>query len=116
MTFPNRRGVSFDGVHYAPGRRFRVIAEGAQLEGMVPEPDYRGSAWRGWQQSLEPGDVVTCTGFGAGWGGDPGYGVEFTSDQAEAERAGNCEIRPMAGGIFNYRPAPGVLEPDESES
>lgn len=116
MTFPNRRGASFDGVRYAPGRRFRVIMRGAQLVGMAPEPGYPGGAWRGWEQKLKPGDIVTCTGFGAGWGGDPGYGVEFTSDKAEAAHAGNCEIRPMAGGIFSYRPAPGVLEPDEEAS
>lgn len=113
--YGQRRATTCDGTVYAPGGRFRVLAAGAYLDGMVAESGYRTSAWRGWRQDLSPGDIVTCTGFGAGWGGDPGYGVEFTSEQSEAAFAGNCMLYPMAGSIFNYHPAPGVLEPVTDE-
>lgn len=104
----SRTSRTLDGVTYAPGAKFRVITTGARLTGMRPD---RPGAWRGWEQRLVPGDIVTCTGFGAGWGSDPGYGVEFTSGQSDAEHAGSCDIWPKAGGLFNYRPTPGILEP-----
>lgn len=110
MTSFERRTVTWDGVTYAPGARFRVISEGVTLDGMVPEP----GGYRGWRQQLRPGDVVTCTGYGPGWGGDPGYGVEFTTAESEAARACHCEIRPMAGGLFNFRPAPGLLQAEDT--
>lgn len=101
MTPRERRAVTYDGVTYAPGARFRVIREGVILEGMVPE---RGG-YAGWQQHLQPGDVVTCTGY------SPGWGVEFTSAESATARARNCEIRPPAGGAFEYHPAAGLLAP-----
>lgn len=104
----DRQPATYDGVTYAPGSRFRVIATGVTLDGMRSEG--RG-AWGGWRQELTPGDIVTCTGYGPGWGGDPGYGVEFTTDESEAAHACNCEIKPSTGTIFDYRPAPGLLEP-----
>jgi hypothetical protein len=76
-------------------------------------PDQGG--YRGWSQQLRPGDLLTCTGYGPGFGGDPGYGVEFTSAAAEAAGASHCEVRPSAGGVFDYRPAPGLLEPADCE-
>jgi hypothetical protein len=112
MTPSERRAATFDGVTYAPGTRFRAIRAGVTLDGMVPE---RGG-YGGWRQQLQPGDVVTCTGYGPGWGGDPGYGVEFTSTESEAARACHCEIRPMAGGVFDYHPAAGLIEPIDDEA
>jgi hypothetical protein len=99
---------TFDGVEYAPGSRFRVAAEGVTLSGLVPDGP---SCWRGWKQALAVGDVVTCTGYGAGFGSDPGYGVHFTSERSLAEHAGFCALRPGAGNMFSYRPQPGLLEP-----
>ncbi len=113
--YGQRHATTCDGTVYAPGAKFRVLVRGAYLDGMVPEPGYRTSAWGGWRQDLNPGDIVTCTGYGAGWGGDPGYGVEFTSERSEADGAIHCEIRPSAGSIFDYHPAPGVLEPVTDE-
>jgi hypothetical protein len=104
----NRRTVTYDGITYAPGAQYRVITEGVTLDGMISEG--RG-AYGGWQQHLQPGDLLTCTGFGPGWGADPGYGVEFTSAESEAARAFNCEVKPSAGSIFSYHPKAGVLEP-----
>ena len=105
-----RRAISLDGVTYAPGERFRVIAEGAVLDGLVPA---RGS-YKSWRQQLRPGDILTCTGYGPGFGGDPGYGVEFTSAGSEAAGAFHCQVRPVAGGALDYRPARGLLQPDEA--
>lgn len=104
----NRRAVTYDGVTYAPGRQFRVTRRGVKLTGMTPDGP---GAFRGWGQDLNPGDVVTCTGFGPGWGSDPGYGVGFTTPESLAAHAGHCEIHPMAGGMWGFRPHPLVLEP-----
>jgi hypothetical protein len=108
----NRRTVTYDGVEYRPGRRFRVVAE-ATLDGLVHSPDHR-SAWDGWRQQLKPGDILTCTGFGAGWDSDPGFGVEFTSAQSEEAGAVHCDVNPMICVPFGYRPRPGILEPADS--
>lgn len=101
-----RVAQTFDGTRYAPGARFRVLAP-CRLSGFTPA---RGGA-DGWSQTLAPGDVITCTGFGAGWGSDPGFGVEFTSDAALAARAYHCDLSPSVGGVWGYRPRPGLLEP-----
>jgi hypothetical protein len=106
MSMQGRSAVTYDGVTYAPGVKFRVIQAGARLTGWTAE--LHGS--RGWGQALEPGDVITCTGDGPGMGSDPGHGVEFTSAKAEAAGAFHCEFQPGAGSIFSYRPAPGFLE------
>jgi hypothetical protein len=102
-----RETRTIGGVTYAPGARFRVVAEGVKLSGWVCSGPY---SWSGWGQDLKPGDVITCTGFGADTGSDPGYGVQFTSEASIAAGAGGCDVRPMAGGMFDYRPAPGLLE------
>lgn len=113
MNFPdNRNTVTLDGITYAPGRRFRVTASGVRLIGMVPG---RGG-YGGWQQELHPGDIVTCTGYGPGFGMDLGMGVEFTTGQSDAARASHCDIWPQSGSIWDCRPAPGTLEPVEEES
>ena len=105
----DRSAATFDGVDYAPGRRFRVVREGLRLDGWVASR--HPGASDGWTQELHPGDILTCTGYGPGSGGDPGYGVEFTSEQSEAAGAFHCDIWPMHGDVFSYRPPPGFLEP-----
>jgi hypothetical protein len=50
---------------------------------------------------LHVGDIVTCTGYSPGSGADPGYGVEFSSQQSEAARAFHCGIWPMHGILFD---------------
>ena len=107
MPLRDRRAATYDGLSYASGRRFRVITEGAALNGHTPAP----SGARGWQQKLQPGDILTCTGYGPGFGADPGYGVGFTSPAAEAAGAFCCDIWPMAGGSIDYHPPAGFLEP-----
>jgi hypothetical protein len=102
----DRTPARFDGIDYAPGRKFRVIREGLTLTGHTA---IIGGA-QGWEQVLHIGDILTCTGYGPGSGGDPGYGVEFTSEHSEAARAFHCDIWPMYGGEFGYRPPPGSVE------
>jgi hypothetical protein len=110
MRLHGRRAVTYDGVTYAPGGQFRVISERATLDGWVPEP--HGS--RGWRQRLRRGDLLTCTGYGPGIGADPGYGVEFTSPEAETAGAFHCLVQPTTGEIFSYRPATGLIEPADT--
>lgn len=109
-----RNAITIDGTEYAPGKRFRVISSGAVLSGMVSDARW-ANAYGGWQQKLEPGDIVTCTGFGPGFGSDPGYGVEFETRQSLEARAMNCDISPSAGGIWQYHPASGLLEEEATE-
>lgn len=104
-----RRAVTYEGVEYAPGARFRVIANGCTLDGMKPW-EGQSSAWEGWRQPLQIGDTLTCEGFGPGFGSDPGYGVEWSTEQSRSVTAVHCEFRPMTGGMWAYRPAPGYLE------
>jgi hypothetical protein len=108
MLDHTRRAVTHDGVHYAPGWRFLVVAEGLRISGMV----YEGrSSWGGWGQKLHAGDVLTCTGSGPGFGMDPGIGVEWTTPASIAARASHCDLSPQLGGPFAYRPRPGFLAP-----
>jgi hypothetical protein len=101
------RGVrQYDGLTYAPGAKFRVIKEGARLTGWQPAGP---SSHRGWRQDLHIGDVIECTGVGPGWGSDPGFGVEF-----KVPGVNSVDFQPSVGGIWNYRPAPGYLEPVEA--
>lgn len=105
-----RRTVTYDGLTYAPGARFRLLTAG-RLSGQVCDGP---RSWRGWAQELRPGDIVTCTGYGPGWGSDPGYGVEFTTPESEAAGATHCDLSPGVLYPFGYRPRPGVLEPVSS--
>jgi len=105
-----RNAHTIEGVTYAPGARFRVVKEGARLSGWVP---IRGGS-RGWRQDLHVGDVIECTGFGRGMGSDPGYGVEFVSEESKAAGAFHVDFFPAAGGIWSYHPAEGFIEPEES--
>lgn len=99
-----RDARTFDGIEYAPGRKFRVIAEGATMSGWAPTR--HAGAFDMTRRDLAVGEIVECRGFGPGWGSDPGYGIEFVGG----------EIRPAVGGIWSYRPQPGLLEPvDDKE-
>jgi hypothetical protein len=102
-----RRAVLFDGVEFVPGKRFRVVREGCSLHGMVPKDGYR----QGWKQALHVGDIIECTGYGRGWGSDPGYGVEWCSEKSKAAHAQNVDFYPEIGIPFLCHPRPGFIEP-----
>jgi hypothetical protein len=102
----------FDGLRYTPGARFRIVRNGAVLRGMTLVGRGR---FRGWSQPLHVGDVLHCTGFGPGWGSDPGYGVEFTSERSVADGAVHCDVSPHVGGAWSYRPDPSFVEAVESD-
>lgn len=104
-----RRAITLDGVEYVPGKRFRIIREGCSLHGMVPMPQW-SNAWAGWKQELHVGDIIECTGFGPGWGADPGYGIEFTSEVAKEAAASHATFFPDTGVPFAYRPQTGYME------
>lgn len=97
---------SYDGIDYVPGRKFRVVAEGVRLVGWTA---IQGGA-RGWSEALPVGAVVTCKGYGASMGSDPGYGIEFTSDAAQEAGAFHIELHPSDGGMWNFHPRTGILE------
>lgn len=92
---------------YARGKRFRVIKAGAKLWGLTP---IRPNVQQGWTQVLEVGDVIESLGFGPGFGADPGYGINWTSERAKAEHAHSLSFAPSEGGIWAYRPSEGYLE------
>jgi len=102
--------VTYDGTLFSVGRQFRVVGVGAYLTGMAPLRDMPG-VWEGWRQNLQVGDIIICTGFGAGFGSDPGYGVEWTTEKARHDGAFNLEFRPTTGGMWSYHPFPGYLVP-----
>lgn len=102
----NRGAVTVDGVLYEPGAKFRVVREGARITGLT-ESRYPG-VMKDSRRYLSVGDVIECAGYGAGWGSDPGFGVEFRDPDM-----GLVEFHPWIGGPFNYRPEPGYLEPVE---
>lgn len=102
-----RSDRTVDGVEYKVGAKFRVIRGGARLSGFKPIAPY---TQQGWRQDLAVGDVIECTGYGPGWGSDPGYGIGFTSEQSLAEHVNAVDFWPSAGGPFSFRPAPGYLE------
>jgi len=101
-----RNARTLDGVEYAPERKFRVVAEGVTMSGMTVEGP---NQWGGFRADLPRGTEIVCRGFGPGWGSDPGYGVEWKPP--EGRSAVHCEVRPDHGGMWAYRPAPGLLEP-----
>lgn len=101
----DRRSINLDGIDWDPGKKFRVVVEGCQLSGWQP---FEQGAFSGWSRRLQVGEVIECAGYGAGFGSDPGFGVEFHDPEV-----GLAEFHPTIGGILNYRPEPGCLEPDE---
>lgn len=106
MMHPGRRTMTFDGVEYAVGSKFKVVRTGGYLIGW--KHDSLGAI--GWSQRLAVGEVIVCDGAGFGFGSDPGYGIEFQNDEV-----GRACFHPTVGGSFNYRPQPGYLEPVNEE-
>jgi hypothetical protein len=102
-----RKDRTYDGLTYDAGKRFRVTKSGARLTGFILRRD---GANQGWTQELSPGDEIECLGFGPGFGSDPGYGINWTSERAKAERAHSLTVSPSEGGIWSYRPVAGYLE------
>lgn len=88
---------------YPEGAVFRVVAEGARLNGLTP---MRGGH-RGWSRPLEVGTEIVCTGVRWGWGSDPGLQVEFKCDEPGVSYV---TFWPAAYGAMMSYPAPGSLE------
>lgn len=92
------------------GARFIVTAEGAYLSGMESIAPF---TWQGKRVDLAVGDVITCRGFGPGFGSDPGRGYHF--DVEGAEPLAFAEFHPSGGHpIWSYgQPAASHLAPAE---
>lgn len=89
---------------YAAGKRFRVVREGATLNGMVQT----GTVIRAWSRPLVVGEVIVSRGPGYGWGSDPGFGVHWETDEPDVEHA---YVTPSGSPMFFiYYPADGFLE------
>lgn len=98
---------------WAKGRAFRVIKEGAYLDGLTLVPDVHYTAHQGWRHHLAVGDVITSLGVTPGWGSDPGYGVHWTCDAVVKDGVSHAEFKPSAGNIWSFHPVDGFLEPVE---
>lgn len=107
LTLPARTATVLSGVDYSPGRRFVVLAHDARLSGWVHDAD----GTRHWTQRLQPGDVLTCTGFGFGdgTGFTPGFGVEWESEASAAAGAVHVQLTPDQGGPWAHHPCDGML-------
>lgn len=93
------------------GQQFTVVRAGGYLDGWQPVPDVHYTAHRGWRYNLAVGDVITCLGFGPGWGSDPGYGVHWTCEAAREALASAVQFQPSEGHIFSFKPKDGYLHP-----
>lgn len=94
---------------WVKGRRFRVIAPGAKLSGLV---SIGPSAWRGWDQSLTVGDVIECLGFVMGWGSDNIPQAMFRTEESMEAKASYVHFYPEKG-MWSPYPREGFLEPVE---
>lgn len=92
---------------YVVGARFRVVREGARLEGIQL---FGEKAWAGFASNLRVGDIVVCTGWKTGMDGETRE-VNFTA-QGVPWQAKWVHVWPQAG-LFQPWPLPGTLEPVE---
>jgi len=92
---------------YPPGKKFRVVREGAYLSGWTAGSS--PGSFHGWRKDLHAGEVVETLGYGRDMGSDPGYGIHFKADAAFVE------FKPSQGSAFDFEPADGYLEPIEEE-
>lgn len=104
MSWGPRSVRVFDGIPYVPGALYEVRSP-CRLSGWTPVQ----GGHQGWGLRLEPGHLLTCRGYGPGWGSDPGFGIEWTCEEARAVHASACELSPSVGGAFAYRPAIGLV-------
>lgn len=102
---PTPRGSLCD--QYVAGARFRVVREGARLEGIQL---FGEKAWAGFAKDLSVGDVVICNGWRTGMDGETRE-VNFTA-QGVPWAAQWVQVWPQAG-LWKPWPLPGTLEPVE---
>lgn len=91
---------------YQPGKQFRVVKPNARLEAILL---FGESSWAGWSRPLREGQILTCTGWKEGMGGNGFEEVNFTAPGVP-ENAQWCQVWPMSG-LFRPFPMEGYLEP-----
>lgn len=89
---------------WAAGKKFRVVKEGARLEGIVTFGD---SAWAGYSKALQVGDEITCNGWRIGMDGQTEE-ANFTADGVPWNALW-IQFWPMSG-LFRPWPMEGYLE------
>lgn len=95
---------------YVEGASFRVVKEGARLEGLVT---FGASAWGGWSRPLRVGEVLLCRGWLPGWGSDSIPHVQFTGKDVPPN-ADWVHVWPMSG-LWRPYPLEGYLEKVEDD-
>jgi hypothetical protein len=91
---------------YEAGRKYRVIKEGAKLQGMQPTAPY---CQVGWQKELHVGDVLTCAGSRMTFG-DGVPAIKWNGENNE-HLANDCIFHPVQGGMWGGQvPVDGYLE------
>lgn len=88
------------------GTKWRVVKEGGRLSGLTPAGP---SAWRGWGQQLQVGDIITCDGIKNGFGSDPVPEAHFHNDASVEAHSGSTVFRPQVG-MWQAWPVDGYLE------
>jgi hypothetical protein len=90
---------------FKEGRRFRVIREGARLEGLV---FFGSTTWSGWTRALEVGEIVTCNGWVDGFN-TPGIRVVTFAADRVPDNTEWVSVWPLAS-LWKPYPAEGYLE------
>lgn len=91
---------------YRTGRQFRVMREGARLEGIV---QYGERTWAGYSKRLEVGDILTCNGWRAGMGNPGVEEANFTMEGVPWEALW-VQVWPQAS-LWRPWPMEGYLTP-----
>lgn len=91
---------------YREGRRFRVVKEGARLEGIVTFGT-GGTSWAGFSRHLKVGELVQCLGWKPMMG-TPSEGAMFESDSTPPNAVWSM-VWPM-NGLFQPFPMDGYLQ------
>lgn len=94
---------------FTDGQQFRVIADGARMEGMVPYGPADKVVWAGWSRRLLVGEIVVCNGWRLGWDQSTVECANFTANGVP-ENAGWINIWPQSG-MWRPYPMDGFLEP-----
>lgn len=95
---------------YHSGAQFRVVREGARLEGVVT---WGEKHWAGYARSLNVGEIVTCNGWREGMAGGGVMEANFTVDGAPWNALW-IQVWPQAS-LWRPWPMDGFLEPIEQE-
>jgi hypothetical protein len=90
---------------FKQGQKFRVIKDGARLEGLII---FGKTNWSGWSRRLTVGEVLVCNGEENGWDSSTVKLITFNGARVP-ENARYVTVWPMAG-LWSPWPMAGYLE------